>query len=161
MKTRIVSKEAFKVAGIKGEGIQSHECPSIWDKLYEQGSFIELELLGNGQSMGLCYGGMIDDRINYMAAYNISDENLAKAEAMELDLLDVPAAEYFVATLNGSVPQSIQNGWRYVMEEYFPVYGYEHTGSPDFELYSQGDMTSEDYVMELWVPFTKSSQSII
>ena len=160
MKTRIVNKDAFKVAGIKGDGIQTHECSSIWDKLYEYGSFIELELLGNGQSMGLCYGDTLDDRINYMAAYNVSDENLAKAEAMGLELLDVPAAEYFVATLKGSVPQSIQNGWRYIMEEYFPVYGYEHAGSPDFELYSQGNMTSDDYVMELWVPFTKSSQSI-
>lgn len=160
MKTRVVSKKAFKVAGIKGEAIKSHACPSIWDKLYEHASFIELELLGNGQSMGLCYGEVVDDTINYMAAYHVSDDNLNRAKALGLELLDVAEADYFVATLKGSVPKSIQDGWRYVMEEYFPVYGYEHAGSPDFELYSQGDMTSDDYIMELWVPFTKVTESI-
>lgn len=161
MKTRIVSRDSFKVAGIKAEGIKSYQCPSIWDKLYEHGSFIELELLGNGQSLGLCYGEVVDDSINYMAAYHVSNENQTKAEAIGLELLDVPAADYFVATLKGPIPKSIQDGWRFVMEEYFPVYGYEHLGSPDFELYSQGDTTSEDYVMELWVPFIKTSETII
>lgn len=161
MKTRIVKRDGFKVAGVKGDAIDSQQCPAMWDKLYEQGSFISLELLGNGQSMGLCYGEMLDDNINYMAAYHVSEANIEKAEAMGLEILELPAAEYFVATLKGAIPQSIQNGWRYVMEEYFPVYGYQHNGSPDFELYSQGDTTSEDYVMELWVPFVKNAQSII
>lgn len=161
MKTRIIKRDAFKVAGIQGEGIFSHDCPAIWTRLYEKASLFELELLGNGQSMGLCYGEVIDTSINYMAAYNVSNDNVAKAKALGLEILDVPAAEYFVTSLKGAIPKSIQDGWLYVMEEYFPVYGYQHTGGPDFELYSQGDMTSDEYVMELWVPFTVVNQPII
>lgn len=153
MLKRIVKKEAFEVAGIKLEQITSAECPNAWNALYEKASFIPLEMMGNGQSMGLCYGEMKGDKINYMAAYHLN--NHTKAEELGLDILALPSAEYFVLTLKGPVPKSIQDGWQYVMEEYFPTYGFEHAGTPDFELYSQGDMTSEHYTMELWVPFVR------
>jgi len=44
---------------------------------------------------------------------------------------------------------------QYVMETFFPEQGYCHAGTPDFEAYSEGDMCSPDYRMELWVPIVK------
>lgn len=153
MKTRIQARAAFKVAGVKAENITAAECPAIWNKLYDKSSFIQLEMMGNGQSYGLCYGEMQADKINYMAAYNLSDEN--KSQDLGLDILSIPESEYLVISLIGAVPDVIHQAWKYIMEDYFPNQGYQHAGSPDFELYSQGDIQSPDYRMELWVPIVK------
>lgn len=153
MKTRIQERPAFQVAGIKAEKISSDQCPSIWDKLYDKASFIQLEMLGNGQSYGICYGNPDDGKINYMAAYNTTDER--KAEALGLDLLSIPQAEYLIVSLIGAIPQSIHKGWEYITQDFFPKQAYRHAGTPDFELYSQGDIYSENYRMELWVPIVK------
>lgn len=41
------------------------------------------------------------------------------------------------------------------MENFFPEHGFRHAGSPDFEVYVEGDMDSPAYKMELWVPIVK------
>lgn len=41
------------------------------------------------------------------------------------------------------------------MEVFLPEQGYMHAGTPDFEVYSEGDMYSPDYKMELWIPLSK------
>ena len=40
-------------------------------------------------------------------------------------------------------PDSIHAGWKYLFEVFFPEQGYRHSGKPDFEVYSEGDMYSE------------------
>ena len=52
-------------------------------------------------------------------------------------------------------PDSIHAGWKYLFEVFFPEQGYRHSGKPDFEVYSEGDMYNETYKMELWVPIVK------
>ena len=42
------------------------------------------------------------------------------------------------------------------MEEFFPQNHLMHSGAPDFEVYAEGDMSSLDYRMELWVPVVKA-----
>ena len=39
---------------------------------------------------------------------------------------------------------------------FFPEYGYIHSGKPDFEYYYEGDMSSPDYRIELWIPIVKA-----
>ena len=72
-----------------------------------------------------------------------------------LEIVEVGAAEYAVVELTGKIPDSIHAGWKYVFEVFFPEQGYRHSGKPDFEVYSEGDMYSETYKMELWVPIVK------
>ena len=79
-----------------------------------------------------------------------------KARSMGLDVLEVEKAEYAVVELTGSVPDCIHNGWKYAMEVFFPEHGYVHSGKTDFEYYYEGDMHSNDYKMELWIPITKA-----
>ena len=76
--------------------------------------------------------------------------------SMGLDVLEVEEAEYAVVELIGSVPDCIHNGWKYAMEVFFPEHSYVHSGKPDFEYYYEGDMHSNDYKMELWIPMTKA-----
>ena len=154
MNITIQKKQAFTVAGVNEQSINSSLCPSVWDKLYEKYSHDELASLGNGQSVGVCHDVENSSTINYMAGYIVNDVD--KARSMGLDVLEVDEAEDVVVELVGSVPESIHNGWKYAMEVFFPEHGYIHSGKPDFEYYHEGDMHSKDYKMELWIPITKA-----
>ena len=154
MNITIQKKQAFAVAGVNEQSINSSLCPSVWDKLYEKYSHDELASLGNGQSVGVCHDVENPSTINYMACYIVNDVD--KARSMGLDVLEVDEAEYAVVELTGSVPDCIHAGWKYAMEVFFPEHGYVHSGKPDFEYYYEGDMHSPDYKMELWIPITKA-----
>ena len=154
MNITIQKKQAFTVAGVNEQSINSSLCPNVWDKLYEKYSHDELASLGNGQRVGICHDVENPSTINYMAGYIVNDVD--KAKSMGLDVLEVEEAEYAVVELVGSVPECIHNGWKYAMEVFFPEHGYIHSGKPDFEYYYEGDMHSNDYKMELWIPITKA-----
>ncbi len=154
MNITIQKKKAFTVAGVNEQNINSSLCPSVWDKLYRKYSHDDLARLGEGQSVGGCHDVESPSTINYIAGYIVTD--IDKAKNMDLDILKVEEAEYAVVELVGSVPECIHDGWKYVMEVFFPEHGYAHSGKPDFEYYYEGDMDSKDYKMELWIPITKS-----
>ena len=154
MNITIQKKQAFTVAGVNEQSINSSLCPSVWNKLYKKYSHGELASLGSDQSMGVCHDVENSSTINYMAGYIVNDVD--KATSMGLDVLEVEEAEYAVVELVGSVPECIHNGWKYAMEVFFPEHGYIHSEKPDFEYYYEGDMHSKDYKMELWIPITKA-----
>ena len=154
MNITIQKKQAFTVAGVNEQSINSSLCPSVWNKLYKKYSHDELASLGSDQSMGVCHDVENSSTINYMAGYIVNDVD--KATSMGLDVLEVEEAEYAVVELVGSVPDCIHNGWKYAMEVFFPEHGYVHSEKPDFEYYYEGDMHSKDYKMELWIPITKA-----
>ena len=154
MNITIQKKKAFTVAGVNEQSINSSLCPNVWDKLYEKYSHDELASLGSGQSMGVCHDVEKPSTINYMAGYIVTGAD--KARSMGLDGLEGEEAEYAVVELVGSVPECIHNGWKYAMEVFFPEHSYVHSGKPDFEYYYEGDMHSNDYKMELWIPITKA-----
>lgn len=154
MNVTIQKKKEFIVAGVNEQNINSSLCLSVWDKLYGKYSHDELARLGEGQSVGVCHDVESSGTINYMAGYIVSD--VEKAKTMGLVVLEVKEAEYAVVELTGSVPECIHNGWKYVMEVFFPEHGYIHSGSPDFEYYYEGDMNSKDYKMALWIPVTRA-----
>ena len=154
MNITIQKKQAFTVAGVNEQSINSSLCPSVWNKLYKKYSHDELASLGSDQSMGVCHDVENSSTINYMAGYIVN--NVDKATSMGLDVLEVEEAEYAVVELVGSVPECIHNGWKYAMEVFFPEHGYIHSEKPDFEYYYEGDMHSKDYKMELWIPITKA-----
>lgn len=154
MNITIQKKEAFTVAGFNEQNINSSLCPNVWDKLYSRFSHEELSKLGEGKSVGVCHDVKEPNTINYLAGYIVADVD--KAKSMGLDILEVKESEYAVVELKGSVPECIHKGWKYAMEVFFPEHGYIHSGSPDFEYYYEGDMHSQDYKMELWIPIVKA-----
>ena len=154
MNVTIQKKGSFTVAGFNEENINSSLCPKVWNKLYEKYSQEELASLGDGESVGICHDVESPNVINYMAGYIVTDVD--KAKSMGLDILEVEEAEYAIVELKGVVPECIHNGWKYVMEVFFPEHGYVHSGTPDFEYYYEGDMDSRDYKMELWIPIVKA-----
>ncbi|MDO4641252.1 MAG: GyrI-like domain-containing protein [Neisseria sp.] len=167
MNIKIQRKPGFKVAGMIINNVactDSSLYPKLWEDLFKKYTHEELSKLtefGNGQSYGVCHhNGNVNPTnymsgyINYMAGYEVTD--IAKAKEMGLEILEISEEEYAVVTLKGSVPECIQQGWKYLMEVFFPQHGYAHSGKPDFEVYNEGDTNSPDYTMELWCPIVKA-----
>lgn len=154
MNVRMEKKAGFSVAGLLRTAISNEVCPLVWKDLFKAYSHEELASLGSGQSFGVCTLAQAEGTIDYMAAYDVTDRE--KAGELGLELLDVPEADYAIFTLRGAVPHSIHAGWRYALENFLPEHGYRHSGIPDFEYYFEGDMTSPDYQMELWIPIVNA-----
>ena len=161
MDIKIMKKSAFKIAGVAERVEEGGDFPNVWDKLFKKVSEEKLESLGNGQSYGACYEIEKNEKenpeskytVSYMAGYDA--KNIDKAKDLGLSILEVPEAEYAVVKLKGIVPNCIHKGWKYVTGMFFPEQSYRHAGTPDFEVYSEGDMYSPNYEMELWVPIVK------
>ena len=158
MDIKIMKKSAFKVAGVAERVEEGGDFPNVWDRLLKKVSEGELASLGNGQGYGACYeieknNPESKHTVSYMAGYDA--QNTDKAKDLGLSILEVPEAEYAVVKLKGIIPNCIHEGWKYVTGTFFPEQGYRHAGTPDFEVYSEGDMYSPDYEMELWVPIVK------
>ena len=161
MDIKIIKKSAFKIAGVAERVEEGGDFPNVWDKLFKKVSEEKLESLGNGQSYGACYEIEKNEKenpeskytVSYMAGYDV--QNIDKAKDLGLSILEVPEAEYAVVKLKGIVPNCIHKGWKYVTGMFFPEQSYRHAGTPDFEVYSEGDMYSPNYEMELWVPIVK------
>lgn len=149
----IQKKPAFVVAGIVEQSITSDKCPGVWQKLFTNYEYSDLENLGEGKSIGVCQCSNIPDTINYMAGYVIQDVQTAKS--MGLQLLEVEETEYAVIEVQGPVPECIHAGWKFATETYLVESGYTHSDKPDFEVYLDGDVESDDYKMEIWIPVSK------
>lgn len=153
MDITIEQKPGFRIAGIKRDQVDPSQCPIVWEDLMNQFDFGDLIRLGNGQSFGMCYSYGDSSTFDYMAGFDVRDEEAAKA--MGLHIFEIEPAEYAIVPVKGAIPKSIHDSWKYVIEVFFPEQGYRHAGTPDFEVYSEGDMTKDDYEMELWVPIKK------
>lgn len=154
MEVKIEKKSGFTLAGIQVDADRTSDFPKVWGSLFEKASHEELAKLGNGRSFGVCSEVKDGKTFTYAAAYDCRDEQ--KAAELGLSVMHIPEAEYAVVQLKGPVPDCIHKGWKYVMETFFPEQGYCHAGTPDFEAYSEGDMYSKNYMMELWVPIVKA-----
>ncbi|MNJ05081.1 Bacterial transcription activator, effector binding domain [compost metagenome] len=53
------------------------------------------------------------------------------------------------------MPGAIQDVWNRIYQEWFPGTGYQHAGSPDLEVYPEGDTSAADYRCEVWIPVKK------
>ncbi|SFF57271.1 AraC family transcriptional regulator [Clostridium cadaveris] len=153
MNIRIEKKKAFKITGISiNKANPNTNFSKVWEDLFNKVEEQTLKSLGNGQSYGTCfeYDG---SSFGYMAAYDLI--NKEKATDLGLEIMDIPEAEYAIVELNGAIPGCIHDGWKYIVGTFFPQQGYRHSASPDFEVYSQGDMYDKNYKMELWVPIER------
>lgn len=151
MKVKTMDKPAFQLAGLVKETKMGELLSTLWDELFD--------LLGGPPekpSMGACYDMKEDGTFRYMAGYEYTP---GEPVPEGLVLVDMPAASYAVISLRGAVPVCIHEGWGFVMEEYLPQQGLEHAGTPDFEVYYPGNVTSEEYEMELWVPVKKKEEN--
>lgn len=151
METTIQTIKAFKVAGLLKENIESIDCPAVWEDLFGNYSIGQLVSLGNGRSYGVCIENPNLAGIDYMAGFDLTDES--DANELGLNILEIPERDYVILKIRGAVPTSIHQGFDYLYRDFFPNSKWRPLDTvASFEYYYDGDMSQEDYQMELWVP---------
>ena len=70
----------------------------------------------------------------------------------EMLSIKIPSSKWAVFEVHGPMPVSMQNAWKQFFSEWFPSTGYEHAGTPEFELYTDENPSSPDLYSEIWTP---------
>lgn len=158
MDYRIVQRDAFTVVGksiqtTTKEGENSIEIPKFWQDSHADGTVAKIAALGKNQdTLGICYGAQQGGEVfNYAIAV---ETDRTESEG-EYDFIQIPAATWAVFTSTGPMPDSIQDVWGRIYQEWFPATDYEQAEIPDFELYPPGNPWAEDYRSEVWIPVIK------
>lgn len=154
MDYKIVDYPAFKVVGVKKEFSLINEqnqvgIPKMWEKAHKDGTNELLSRLNNGPVKGVL--GVCDDKndktIDYWIGTAYKDETPAGLSAIE-----IPASKWAIFEVRGAMPDAMPKVWKQIFSEWFPSSSYEHAGTPEMEVYSNGDASQSDYYSEIWIP---------
>lgn len=170
MKFRIVEKPAFRVGGwamrthcLMSENLR--EIPKFWDVCLADGRVRNLLPFMDGLGhVGLCCEwDRSKEEFTYMIGVDLKHGNAELLPGTRI--ISLPAATYAVFESIGPMPHTIQKVWVRAFNEWFPTSGWEHAGTPDFEVYPafalgdpRGDIASPQCYSEVWVPLKKSTR---
>jgi AraC family transcriptional regulator len=167
MKFRIVEKPAFAVGGwaLRTSCLMSENLrliPRFWDECLADGRVRNLlPFMDNLGHLGLCCEwDRNKEEFTYMIGIDLKHQNAGLPSGTRE--VSVPSATYAVFESLGPMPHSIQKVWVRAFNEWFPTSGWEHAGTPDFEVYPafapddpRGDITSQQCYSEVWIPLKK------
>lgn len=158
MDYRIFDKEAFRVIGkclkvSTRDGENLRRIPSFWDECCHDGSYQKLaSIQGDMAVLGICRDFDPDmEELVYMVAVEKPVQPLTD-DYQGFEEYTVPASTWAVFESVGSMPDAIQKVWQRVFSEWFPATGYEHAGTAELESYPPGNMGSDEYYSEVWIP---------
>jgi AraC family transcriptional regulator len=163
MEYRIETKPTFKVIGYElhtstSNGENYKMIPAFWQEYLQNGWSQHIPNHVHRESsveLGICHSfDMESGTFIYMIGkeaehFDGVPENLICREFM--------SAEYAVFTTpkvpNDQFLLSIQSTWKSIFEEWFPHSGYEHAGTPEFELYDERCHSDKPEVqMDIYIP---------
>lgn len=152
---RIEKKKGFRLVGIKetvyNDGINNFiRVPQMWQEARESGRIMEIFKLSDEKIWGvmgaLC--NYTQDTVDYYIV-STSEEPVPKG----MTELRVEDGLWVIFSCFGR--KNIQPLWKRIYGEWFPISGYEHSGGVEIEWYSDGDLDSEDYLTEIWIPIKR------
>jgi AraC family transcriptional regulator len=160
MKYSVVEKNAFQIVGIKREFscVAEEEnvvgIPELWKEVNQNGTSDRLFQLNDGVVtgvLGVCGGVSEEQKKANVFDYWVATSYAGKVPEGMLNLV-IPASKWAVFEVNGPMPAAMQQAWKRIFSEWFPSNGYEHAGTPEFELYKDEDPNSPDLYSEIWIP---------
>ncbi len=152
MKYKIIEKEAFTVVGkslrtTQEENMKEGSISQFWGRSYDNGVVRSLcALEPNKPLLGMCYNDEADGHFSYL----IGVESNKSIDTF--DTLKISKAKWAVFESIGPLPGAIQNVWKDIFQNFLPSSPYDHAPMPDFELYPDSNLQSEDYFCEVWIP---------
>lgn len=156
MKYKIVEKEAFQIAGFKKNlSIETlmNGVGEMWQSMTPE-KMAELTTFNKDTTTSVPMGAYSKIYEDYSTDYFVAVITDGTANT-KLETLDVPAATWAIFECNGALPLAIGEMFQRIYNEWFPISGYEQIPLPEFEWYSEGDMSSEEYRCEIWIPIVK------
>lgn len=162
MNYRIEEKERFFIiekAEIHSTANEENKksIPAFWERAYRDGTMETLLNITNDKNriFGICYGDASRDAKTF--EYSIAvpcNENTEAPEGFRKTTINAQTFAVFPCT--GAMPEAIQNTWQRIVSEFFPTSVYQPTYEFDIEVYGEGDMDSDDYESEIWIPVKKA-----
>lgn len=161
MDYKIVEKEAFEIL----EKVEAHSIenetnaksiPDFWTRSHNDGTVKTLfeNATDNTFIFGVCYGNNSDSAKTFNYSIGATcDENTIVPKGFRKNT--IPARTWAVFECKGAMPKAIQDMWHKITAEFFPTSGYEPTYEMDIEAYTEGDMSSENYRSEIWIPVVR------
>lgn len=155
---RIFDKGSFKVVGKQTNISMLDErnfnmVPKFWEDCMKDGSYewissraSKLGVLGVSKDLG-----KYTDQFNYMIAVEEIEDTLPKGFVSAT----IPAATWAAFESVGPVPEVLHDLLRRIYSEWMPSMGYQHDCAPDIEIFPIGDMYSDNYKCEIWIPIRK------
>ena len=149
MNYRIEEKEDIRTVGVVIKASQENNpIPDFWGECYENGTAEKLCKTSPGKPLiGICCNMNNDGTFNYM----IGIETTAAVPDGMSELI-IPKSTWAIFESVGPMPEAIQNVWQRIYSEFLPQGIYSHAGTPDLEVYFEGDNSASDYRCEVWIP---------
>ena len=150
----------FRLVGFKEKismenGENFKRIPEFWNEVCRQGRYEKMLGYNDNKelySMGVCTNSDDGKDFDYYIATG-SDREILE----DMAELVIPAGTYVIFECIGRMPEGQQKVWKRVFTEWFPSSGYEIMDGPQLEWYSEGDITSEEYRSEIWIPIRKKA----
>ena len=122
------------------------EIPKFWDRYYEGGYQNKVPPM-----LGVCLPNHNGVNENSKFCYGIGSlKEYCSQIPQGFQILSVPEATWGKFYTRGAMPHAIQNLWKEVYK-WVEQSGYEICHGYDFECYSEGDSSSNDYISGIWV----------
>ena len=161
MNYKIVTKDAFKIVGVKKHYNMSIEesfakVPLFWQKTVESGIVPAILALLGKEPYGLlgvstCMNGKDFDYYIAVATDKDTPEGMVD--------YTIPECTWAVFECVGAMPTAIQELQKRIVTEWLPTSGYEYANAPDVEVYFEGDQQAANYRCEVWLPIIKCSST--
>ncbi|WP_257350907.1 AraC family transcriptional regulator [Pseudalkalibacillus decolorationis] len=157
MQYKVVEKDGFQIVGIKREFSLCNEenlvgIPKMWSEVTTDGTSDILIKSNNDQLKGLL--GVCVDKSDSKSEH--MDYWIATAHDGDTPVgllkLDIPASKWAIFEVHGPMPDAMPKVWKQIFSEWFPSSGYEFAGTPELEVYTDGDVSAPDYYSEIWIP---------
>ncbi len=143
----------IKVIGVyrhfKSRGHAQSNIPDFWEDVHNMK--LDQRLLEKSNHifhglLGICIP-QEDSTMNYAIAVTSDDKPHDGLETFNID-----AGNYMVVEALGPVPQSVQQTMKQVHSKLMNNSEIHFKNGPFFEVYSEENMQSKDYVTEIWLP---------
>jgi AraC family transcriptional regulator len=126
--------------------------PQFWGEACQDGRCEKMLQYNNNEKLR-CLGVCANPEGENFDYYITTGSNQEIPE--DLEQLIVPAGCYAIFECVGKMPEGQQNMWKRIFTEWFSKSGYDMAEGPQIEWYSEGDMSSEEYYSEIWIPVSK------
>jgi len=159
MNYRIEEKGQFRLAGYKerigmDNGENFRRVPRFWDEVMQSGKCEKMMKYNDNPEL-VCLGVCANEDKSSFDYYIATGSD--KEIPADMSALVVPAATYVIFACAGKLPESQQDVWKRIFTEWFPTSNYDIVNGPQIEWYSDGDMASDEYRSEIWIPVRKKS----
>ncbi|AOT71920.1 AraC family transcriptional regulator [Geosporobacter ferrireducens] len=96
---------------------------------------------------------IFDQSSNGMFTYGIGCHiDLTNHIPKGFKIYEIPEYTWVIFSCKGPMPDAIQNMWKRIYTEWLPQAQYSFIQEYDIELYTEGDIYSEEYETEIWIP---------